>query len=99
MSMMQAIQEGAQSVDCGDGGPVYIQVVGPGQVRIGDNAQNLERNVNDGVPFTTVTNNLPQCMFYWKGLLYYIGNVSNQNGGVTFSIQIPATAKRIGQRR
>jgi hypothetical protein len=96
----QAILESAQVIDIPVKGPVYIQVVGPGQVRVGDNAQQLQANVNEGVPFTAATNNLPQCVLpEWVGPLYYIGNISSQQGGVQFSIQIPTIAARLGQRR
>lgn len=95
-----AISESAQAIDCGrEAGPVYVQVVGPGQVRIGDNAQQLQANVNEGIPFTAATNALPLCCIpMWRGKLYYISNVSNQQGGVNVSFQIPFIAAQMGQR-
>jgi hypothetical protein len=94
-----AISETAQAIEIPNEGPVYIQVVGPGQLRVGDDAAALQANVNEGIPFTVVTNNLPNCCLpSWQGKLYYIGNISNQNGGVPFSIQIPSIAVRRGQR-
>lgn len=95
----QAISESAQAIEMVGEGSVYIQVVGPGQIRVGDDAQALQANVNEGIPFTLATNNLPMCCLpFWKGKLYYIGNISSQNGGVSFSIQIPSIAFRRGQR-
>jgi len=80
-------------------GAVYIQVTGAGQIRVGDDAAALQANVNEGIPFTAMTNNLPMCCLpNWRGKLYYISNVSIQNGGVPFSIQIPSIQIRRGQR-
>lgn len=94
-----AISETAQAIDIPNEGPVYIQVVGAGQMRVGDDAAALQANANEGIPFTVATNALPACVLpNWKGKLYYIGNISNQNGGVPFSIQIPSIAVRRGQR-
>lgn len=99
MPANQAQLEGAQVVNVGEiEVPVYIQVIGPGQVRFGMDPQQLQQNPNEGIPFTAATNNLPQCMLRWKGPLYFIGNVSNQNGGVPFSINWPELRMQ-GQRR
>jgi hypothetical protein len=75
-------------------GPVYIQVIGAGTLRVGDDPQILQQNPNDGIPFAVANNPLPQCMFWWVGPLYVIGNISMQAGGVPFSIQTPSISKK-----
>lgn len=71
--------------------PVYVTVQGAGQVRVGDNSQVLQQQPNDGVPFTAMTNNLPDCLIWWvPGCpLYIISNVSYATGGVPCSINFP----------
>ena len=93
-----AVAEGAQPIDVGPVDvPVYVQVTGAGQVRFGDNPQVLQQYPNDGIPFVAASNPLPSCMFWWHGLLYYIGNISVQAGGVPFSINFPQGVRQ-GQR-